>query len=173
MPFLSVAQLWSPFATASGSVALAGSHIIVIWLYYICILCINGCSIHASTISTWWDGLPPLRILGWCRLCGWASARKNMDWCSPSDMVLSHLSPAVSWIVHPYRMVQKWSPLCEFMACPYSVTSALHLRCGTLFLPRPLEYWIATWLYALTYWRLTMLLSWPILVNKLRVSMVS
>ena len=53
--------------------------------------------------------------------------------------MLSLLSPAVSWIVNPYRMVQKWSPLSEFMACPYSVTSALHLRCGTLFLPRPLN----------------------------------
>ena len=53
--------------------------------------------------------------------------------------VFSHLSPAVSWIVNPYRMVQKWSLLSEFMACPYSVTSALHLRCGTLFLPRPLN----------------------------------
>ena len=53
--------------------------------------------------------------------------------------VLSHLSPAVSWIVNPYRMVQKWSPLSEFMACPYSVRSALHLRCGTLCLPRPLN----------------------------------
>ena len=53
--------------------------------------------------------------------------------------MLSALSPAVSWIVNPCRMVQKWSPLREFMACPYSVTSALHLRCGTLFLPRPLN----------------------------------
>ena len=53
--------------------------------------------------------------------------------------VLSHLSPAVSWIVNPYRRVQKWSPLSEFMACPCSVTSALHLRCGTLFLPHPLN----------------------------------
>ena len=53
--------------------------------------------------------------------------------------VLSHLSPAVSWIVNPYCMVQKLSLLSEFMECPYSVTSALHLRCGTLFLPRLLN----------------------------------
>ena len=52
MPFLSVARLWSPFATASGSVALAGSHIFVNCLYYIWILCISGCSIHVSTKAT-------------------------------------------------------------------------------------------------------------------------
>ena len=33
MPFLSVVRLWSPFATASGSVALADAHYLLCYIY--------------------------------------------------------------------------------------------------------------------------------------------
>ena len=33
MPFLSVVRLWSPFATASGSVALADAHYLLFYIY--------------------------------------------------------------------------------------------------------------------------------------------
>ena len=43
IPFLSVVRLWSPFATASGSVALADAHYLLCYIY-IYMLCNSGCS---------------------------------------------------------------------------------------------------------------------------------
>ena len=79
MLFLSVGQLWRPFATAWGSVALADDQYFIV-LTYVCYVIVVV--------------LP---------LGGWASARKNMDWCFPTG---GTLVSAVFWIFNPYRLVQ-------------------------------------------------------------------
>ena len=67
IPVLNVVRRWSPFASASGSVALSWTVLIAVTLfcyvfkwYYICIYCMFL--------------LYP---------CGWASALKSLDWCYP------------------------------------------------------------------------------------------
>ena len=59
IPFLSVVRLWSPFATASCSVALADAHYLLYYMYICYVLVVV---------------LP---------LSGWAPARKNMVWYFP------------------------------------------------------------------------------------------
>ena len=38
IPFLSVVRLWSPFATASGSVVLADAHYLLCYMYICCVI---------------------------------------------------------------------------------------------------------------------------------------
>ena len=104
MPFVSVVRLWSPFATASGSVALADGQYLMLYIYI--------CYVIVAVLP----------------LGGWAPARKNMTWCFPTGgaIVLTTwcCNGRLSWCI---RLVHMLLPV------------PIHLRCGTLFVPRLLH----------------------------------